>query len=118
MKNVTRVLVGMMAMLLAASIVGCAKAADSTDTSKPAVTETSTTSSAATPTVEVPDLAGMPLGDASKALGDAKLTSGAFTWVTTSTVEGGAVVSQDPAAGAKVDKWSAVTLTVKSADVK
>ncbi|MFI1517719.1 Stk1 family PASTA domain-containing Ser/Thr kinase [Kitasatospora cineracea] len=62
--------------------------------------------------VQVPDLAGRPLADATKALGGARLVAGGTTEEFSDTVPKGSVISTEPAAGAALSPNSPVALTV------
>ena len=61
------------------------------------------------PQATVPDLTNLTQADAEAKLADAGLI-GAATQATSTTVPAGSVISQDPAAGTKVDKGSTVSL--------
>jgi len=65
-------------------------------------------------TVQVPNLVGMTQDDATKALQDEGLELGDVEdqYITSQSQEAGMVVSQDPAAGASLDKGSKVAVTV------
>jgi serine/threonine-protein kinase len=65
------------------------------------------------PQATVPDLTNLTQADAELALADAGLV-GAATQATSTTVPAGSVISQDPAAGAKVDKGSTVNYVVST----
>lgn len=62
--------------------------------------------------VNVPDVVGEAQTDAQAAIVDARLALGEITEVYSLTVDAGSVISQDPAAGAEVDRDSTVTLVV------
>ncbi len=66
------------------------------------------------PQATVPDLTNLPQADAEAALADAGLELGSVTPETSETVPAGAVIRQDPPAGEKVDKGSAVNIVVSS----
>ena len=64
--------------------------------------------------VSVPSLVGLTQADAQAAIGSAGLTVGAITTANSASVAAGAVISQNPAAGASVAPSSAVALVVSS----
>jgi serine/threonine-protein kinase len=64
------------------------------------------------PQTEVPNLVNQTQADAEAALADAGLNVGTVTQETSTSVPAGAVISQDPAAGTKVDKESTVSFVV------
>jgi hypothetical protein len=66
------------------------------------------------PTVSVPDLGGMTQAAASTAIVGVELVVGELTSAYSITVPVGCVVSQDPAAGAKVAKSTAVNLVIST----
>ena len=66
------------------------------------------------PQVKVPDLSTMTQSEAETAIADAGLTLGSVTQETSTTVPAGSVISQDPAAGTKVDKGSSVNIVVST----
>jgi serine/threonine-protein kinase len=66
------------------------------------------------PQVAVPDLVGRTQADAQTLLTAAGLTFGAITFESSDTVPSGSVISQDPAAGTKVAKSSAVSVVLSS----
>ena len=66
------------------------------------------------PQVSVPDLSGMTQTDATNALTSAGLKLGTVTQQTSTTVPSGSVISQDPAAGKKVNKGSTVSIVVST----
>ena len=65
------------------------------------------------PQATVPDLTNLTQADAEAKLADAGLV-GAVTQATSTTVPAGSVISQDPAAGTKVDKGSTVSYVVST----
>ena len=67
------------------------------------------------PQATVPDLADLTQADAEAALADAGLKLGTVSpGRPSTTVPAGSVISQDPAAGEKVDKGSAVSIVVST----
>ena len=62
----------------------------------------------------MPDLVNLTQADAEAALADAGLDVGTVTQETSTTVPAGSVISQDPAAGTKVDKGSTVSFVVST----
>jgi serine/threonine-protein kinase len=66
------------------------------------------------PQATVPDLVNLTQADATNALTAAGLELGTVTTETSTTVPAGAVISQDPPAGEKVDKGSTVSIVVSS----
>jgi len=65
------------------------------------------------PQVEVPDVTGMTLNDATRELQDAGFKV-AFSEQSSATVPDGAVISQSPAAGQKAEKGATIDLVVSS----
>ena len=66
------------------------------------------------PQAEVPGLVNLTQADAEAAIADAGLVVGTVTQQTSTTVPAGSVISQDPAAGTKVDKDSRVSFVVST----
>jgi eukaryotic-like serine/threonine-protein kinase len=66
------------------------------------------------PQATVPDLGNLSQADAETAIAGAGLQLGTVTQETSTTVPAGTVVSQDPAAGTKVDKGSKVSFVVST----
>ncbi len=66
------------------------------------------------PQATVPDLANLTQAEAELKLADAGLVVGAVGTETSTTVPAGSVIRQDPPAGEKVDKGSAVSIVVSS----
>ncbi len=66
------------------------------------------------PQATVPDLRGMARSGAEAALTEANLKLGAVREETSTTVAAGLVISQDPAAGTRVDRESVVNIVVSS----
>lgn len=66
------------------------------------------------PQSTVPDLTNMTQSEAEAALADAKLRLGTVTRRSSSSVAAGLVVSQDPPAGARIARGSAVNLVISS----
>lgn len=66
------------------------------------------------PQATVPDIANLTQADAELKLADAGLVAGTIGTDTSATVPAGLVISQDPPAGKKVDKGSAVSFVVSS----
>jgi eukaryotic-like serine/threonine-protein kinase len=66
------------------------------------------------PQVEVPDVTGMTLNGATSTLQDAGFRVGIVTPEASSTVPNGSVISQDPAAGDKVEKGATIDLVVSN----
>ncbi len=66
------------------------------------------------PQSTVPDIANLTQADAELKLADAGLVAGTVGTDTSATVPAGLVISQDPSAGKKVDKGSAVSFVVSS----
>jgi serine/threonine-protein kinase len=66
------------------------------------------------PQATVPDLSGMTQTDATNAITAAGLKLGTVTQQTSTTIASGSVISQDPAAGKKVDKGSSVSIVVST----
>ena len=66
------------------------------------------------PQATVPDLVNQTQADATNLLTAAGLELGTVTTETSTTVPAGSVISQDPAAGEKVDKGSSVSIVVSS----
>ncbi len=64
--------------------------------------------------VEVPNVVGMSSSDAEAALQQAGLTLGSATQQTSTSAPAGVVIGQDPGAGEKVDKGSAVNIVISS----
>src|SRR5260370_849919 len=67
-----------------------------------------------TKTVRVPDVVGLSEAEATEAITGAKLTVGAVTKETSTTVPAGKVISQDPKSGSSVAQGSAVNLVLSS----
>lgn len=70
--------------------------------------------SGGTPQATVPNLVNLTQADAELALEDAGLTLGFVNQEASTTVPAGSVISQDPPAGQKVDKDSAVNIVVST----
>jgi len=70
---------------------------------------------AAPPSVEVPDLARLPIDEARRRLSAAGLAPGKVASVTTSAQPAGTIMQQTPAPGKRVSRNSAVDLTVAQA---
>ena len=66
------------------------------------------------PQATVPDLTNLTQADATNALTSAGLKLGTVTAEPSATVPAGSVISQDPAAGTKVDKGSSVSIVVST----
>ncbi len=66
------------------------------------------------PQATVPDLTNLTQADAEAALSGAGLKLGTVSQNTSTTVPAGSVISQDPAAGQKVDKGSLVSIVVST----
>jgi serine/threonine-protein kinase len=66
------------------------------------------------PQAAVPELVNLTQADAEAALADAGLSVGTVTTAPSTTVPAGSVISQDPAAGEKVDKGSRVSFVVST----
>ena len=66
------------------------------------------------PQATVPDLSNLSQADAETAIAGAGLKLGTVTQSTSTTVPAGSVISQDPAAGKKVDKGSTVSIVVST----
>ncbi len=66
------------------------------------------------PQATVPNLANMTQSEAEAALADAKLRLGTVRTETSSSVAAGRVISQDPPAGAKVERESPVSIVISS----
>ncbi len=65
-------------------------------------------------TATVPEVVGMPAGDAVRALQDAGFVLGASTQTTDTTVAAGLVVEQSPKAGAELEKGGTVDIIVSA----
>ena len=66
------------------------------------------------PQAKVPDLSNLTQSEAETAIAGAGLNVGTVTQSTSTTVPAGSVISQDPAAGTKVDKGSSVSFVVST----
>ena len=67
-----------------------------------------------TPTVTVPNVAGVAVDAAKATLVNANLIVGPVTYAASGTVTAGNVISQSPAAGTSVNLWATVTIIVSS----